>query len=129
MAHTIRIFVIDGALSYIHHNGNDPSNDEPGTHLFLPPGEKVRFVSRDGDYSIVFDTGSPFESGDLSLSGLQNKATKYETILDPGGSGPNPSFKYTAKVGRVTDDPDIIIDNSGGGGPKPKLKSKSKLKK
>jgi hypothetical protein len=123
------MFVVDGKLTYIHHNGNDPSNDEPGTHLFLPPGEKVRFVSKDGNFSVVFDTNSPFDSGTFSLSSMQGKATKYETILDPGGAGPNPSFKYTATVGRVTDDPDIIIDNSGGGDHKPPSKSKSKSKR
>jgi hypothetical protein len=127
MAHTIRMFVIDGKLSYIHHNGNDPSNDEPGTHLFLPPGEKVRFVSRDGDYSVDFDTDSPFESGTLSLSGTQDHATPFEKIRT--ATGPNLTFKYTATVGAVTDDPDIIIDNSAALKhlpTKPTVKSKRK---
>jgi hypothetical protein len=130
MAHTIRMFVdTDGSLAYIHHDGDDPSNDEPGKHLSLKPGKKVRWFSRSGNISIDFDTDSPFESGALSLSATQGHATRFETLLDPGRVS-NPKFKYTATVGKVSEDPDIIIDNSGGGGgPKPKPKSKSKGKK
>ena len=123
------MFLVDGQINYIHHNGNDPNEDEPAIHVSLAPGEKVRWVSRDGDFSIDFGAISPFDPDEPNLSGTQGNETKYKKIKKPARSGPNPSFKYTAMVAGVKDDPDIIIDNSGGGGPTPKHKPKVKKAK
>ena len=126
-------------LVYIHHNEDHPSNPEPADHLALKPGEKVRFASNDGDFSIDF-TASPFTSGDTHLAGLQGTlapkpSQPAEIVMNPKPKPPqNPRFKYRAQVGTVWEDPEIIIDLAGGGGAaqpakKPKKKTSAPKKK
>jgi hypothetical protein len=125
MSHTIKVFIVDGSLVYIHHDSSKPTNDEPGNHLLVPPSEKVDWTSSDGNISIDF-TSSPFKSGNLHLQANQGKKTKVETILKPALGVGGRLFKYSATVGAVTDDPDIIIDDTSGGGKKKKKAAKAK---
>jgi hypothetical protein len=124
--HHIRLFLENGNIVCIHHNTDDPSNDEPGDPLDQPHGERVRFKSRDGDITIAFKNGkSPFVSGNLQLQAAQNTLTAPEElkpitkILE--------HFPYTATVAGVSQDPEIIIDEgASGGGAKKKAKKKKK---
>jgi hypothetical protein len=138
--HTIKVFTVflpDGTveLQYIHHNEDHPSEDSPGTPLFLAPGETVRWKSMSNTQIAVHFDDSPFTSGDLDVPGNKPQtATVWETIgsLPPDANGDNPDFKYSVTVSGVpTDDPDIVIDLSGGGPPKmkkPKVATKKKAK-
>jgi len=138
--HTIRVFVVfnpDGSahLAYIHHNEDHPTEDSPGQPVTFLPGEQVRWKSMSGaPISIHFKTGSPFVSGVVDLPTPKNpprSVTEYETVKQdvPGPGGNNPDYKYTVTVqGVPPDDPDVIIDLSGGGGAKPSPKPKPKTK-
>ena len=120
MAHTVKIFIVDDALEYIHHDADHPNDDNPGKHLELLPGDRVRWKSTDGNITIHFDD-SPFESGTTDLPDPTlppRDHTGYEIIRSdakPDKNGNDPAFKYTATVGGVTDDPEIIIDLGTGG--------------
>ena len=124
--HTIKVFTVflpDGTvhLEYIHHQESHPTEDSPGQPLTLPPGEQVRWKSMSGaPIAVHFDTGSPFVSGVTDLPINPPKAmTEWQTVkVDvPTGTGGDPDYKYSVTVDGVPpDDPDLIIDLSGGGG-------------
>lgn len=126
--HHIKLFLVDGAIQYVHHETGDPTNDDPGTHVRGPHGDRVKFKARDdGGFTVVFKTESPF------VGGAGFPATN--PIVSPDGSIVGPftlkpittvtkKFPYTVKLAGVTDDPEIIIDDSGGSGAKKKKKKK-----
>jgi hypothetical protein len=131
--HHVKLFIEDGEITYIHHDTGNPSDDDPGKHTGGPTGDKVRFVSRDdGPFSIEFKLESPFDSGAgspgspiLSLHSGNVDKTSLETLklIRPLRKG----FDYTVNLAGLTDDPEIIIDNSSGsGGPHKKAKKKKK---
>lgn len=130
--HHIKLFIVDGAIEYIHHNTDSPLDDKPGKHARAPTGEKVRFRAPvDGGFSIEFKAASPFVSGAgrpghpiVSADGSATPLEKLKTI-----STVVKTFAYTATLGGVTEDPEIIIDNSGGGGGGPAAKKSAKKKK
>lgn len=126
-------------LVYIHYDEDHPSNPKPADQLTLKPKEKVRFTSDDGDFSVDF-TASPFTSGDTHLAGLQGTlapkpSQPAEIVKDIQPPPPqDPHFKYRAQVGTVWEDPEIIIDLSGGrsqaeAAKKPKKKTSAPKKK
>jgi hypothetical protein len=128
MPHQNRIFVEDGALVYIHHDEGNPANDEPGKRIKLKPGKKIKFKSRDGNLTITFKTSSPFVSGRMVLTALVNRFTTLEEIKPFTPPPRNPSFAYTAQVGTISEDPEVIIDTEGGSGGSKKPAKKAKTK-
>jgi len=136
--HTIKVFTVfnpDGSvhLAYIHHNEDHPTEDAPGQPVTFPPGEQVMWRSMSGAPILIhFKTGSPFVSGVVDLPAKPPKpVTESQTVKNdvPDPAGNNPVYRYTVTVqGVPPDDPDVIIDLSGGGGAKPKPKPKPKPK-
>ena len=119
MAHHIKLFIVDGEIEYLHHNTDSPFGDTPGKHMRAPTGDRVRFKApEDGGFSIEFKVESPFESRagrpGFPIVSADGKQTGLETLIRIPTVVK--SFEYTATLGGVTDDPEIIIDNSGGGG-------------
>jgi hypothetical protein len=108
MSHIVKLFKdIDNELVYIHHNTAHPTDDTPGKHLILPPGQTVKFVCKQSDFSVAFETW-PFKSEPLpQLTGRRGQVVKAGVLKDVRS---RTRFKYTARVGRVTDDPEVIID-------------------
>lgn len=137
MSHTIEVFVVDGALQYIHNETGKPA--KPGKHVPLKPKEKVKWHSNNGNITIHFNAGSngdpsPFKSGNTDLPvNAPSTSTTMETINlgNSNSDGTNPTFKYDVIVqdasGPVEDDPDIVMDLTGGG-PKTKPTKKSAAK-
>jgi hypothetical protein len=125
--HHIKMFVVDGGIVYILHNVDDPSNDQPGIHVSKPTGDKIRFQSQDGGFSIAFKTESPFENLEggpgnppiVSSDGTPTKLLTLKTIPIV-----KKKFPYTVILTGLQDDPEIIIDNSGGTGGGKKKKKK-----
>jgi hypothetical protein len=128
--HHVKLFVVDGAVYYIHHNTSAPSDDDPGPHAEGATGDNYRWKARDdGGFKIEFDTESPFVSGHGAPGSPIVSPDGSQTPLEPLKviGTPKRSFKYTFTFDSgVTDDPQIIINNSGGGGGSPKKKSKKK---
>jgi len=125
-SHTIKVFTVffpDGTvrLQYIHHNGDHPTEDEPGTPLSLKVGERIRWKSMNNAPIVVRFDASPFVSGDLNLpTNHPQNTTVFETVADvePAEDGTDPNFKYTVTIkGLVEDDPDLAVDLGSGGGP------------
>lgn len=123
--HTIKVFTVflpDGTvnLQYIHHNEGHPTEDSPGHPLTILSGDKVRWKSMNNAQIKVHFSRSPFVSGDKNLPTNGPKtATVWETVDDvsPAPDGSNPDFKYSVTISGVpTDDPDLVVDLSGGGG-------------
>ena len=133
MGFTIESFILtdsnsNRSLDFINHDESNAKPDRPGPMLIVPSGTKVRWEAVDGDLTIDFVPPSPFLSGDVHITAKKGKYTKWETLITlPVAAGPNPSFKYTADLSGVAQDPEIIIDDSGGG-PHPNKKSSSKAK-
>jgi hypothetical protein len=130
--HHLKLFIEDGVIVYIHHDEDHPANDEPGRHLKLKSGKKIKFKSPDGDLTITFKAGSPFVSGDTVVTAAVGKFSKTQEIMPFTPPPHNPPFPYTAQVGTISEDPEIIIDTDGGGGgtkKKPKAKAVKKKKK
>jgi len=135
--HHIRLFVVDGGVYYIHFNTSDPTNPDPGKHLHVPHGDTVKWVSRDdGPFKIVFKKESPFNDGAgfpaanpivSTVAGNGSSATTLDTLKPIATVKKSFSYTVTFNSG-VTDDPEIIIDDSGGTGGKGK-KGKKKKKK
>jgi hypothetical protein len=50
----------------------------------------------------------------MTISGTVGHLTPPETLKDISPAQKK-SFKYTAQIGNVTDDPEIIIDEGAGG--------------
>jgi hypothetical protein len=132
--HTIKVFAVflpDATvhLQYIHHQEDHPTEDAPGHPVSIVPGDKIRWKSMSGAPITVTYKASPFISGDLNLP--TNKAqntTIWETVAEvpPAGDGSDPDFKYSVTIAGVPlDDPDLIVDLSGGG---PKIKKPKKVK-
>lgn len=116
--HDIRLFVRNGKIVYIHHNTGNPNDDEPGDSVELGPGQLVRFKSKEGDVTITFDE-SPFVSGGTVFfmnRGAPTNPAEEVRDLDESDEGLLKSFKYTAELQGIEDDPEIIIDAGGGGG-------------
>jgi hypothetical protein len=130
-SHHVKLFVVDGEIYYIHHNVSSPSDDDPGKHTRAPSGDKARFVARDdGGFSIEFKAESPFVSGAGSpgspIVSVDGSPTTLETLKTI--STVRKRFPYTTTLAQLQDDPEIIIDNSGGTGGKPKKATKKKKK-
>ena len=131
--HHIKFFIdADGTIVCIHHSESDPTNDDPGAHKHQPSGDKVRFrAPRDGGFTVTFDTASPFASGagfPAPITSLTGSLTKAETLI-PLSVGVNKQpFKYSITLAGVTEDPEIIIDDSGGTGASSKAKKKAAKK-
>jgi len=132
--HHVKLFIEDGTIVYIHHNVSSPDDDDPGKHTRGTTGEKVCFVSRDdGPFTIEFKVASPFVSGVGSpgnkiqsfRSGNVDK-TNLELLKDISPAIVQ-NFAYKVMLAGIPDDPEIIIDNSGGtGSGKKKAKKKRK---
>jgi hypothetical protein len=128
--HHLKLFVEDGVIVYIHHDESHPADDEPGKHLKLKSGEKLKFKSRDGDLTMTFKKDSPFVSGDMVVTAPVGKFSQTQQIMPLTPPPHNPSSPYTAQVGTISEDPEIIIDTDGGGGArKKKAKTKTVKKK
>jgi hypothetical protein len=133
--HTIKVFTVflkDGTvtLQYIHHQEDHPTEDSPGQPVAIIPGDQVRWKSMNGaPIRIDFGASSPFVSGLTVLPPNPPKPmTKFETVavVPPAGDGSDPDFKYTVTVNGIpADDPDFVVDLSGGG---PKIKKPKKVK-
>jgi hypothetical protein len=134
-SHHIMMFVVDGKIVYIHYQPANPSAPEPGNDVHAPHGNKIKWSApNDGGFSIEFKTESPFESGAgapgnpiISPDGHPTKLETLKTIATV-----KRTFKYTAKLAGITDDPQIVIDDSGGsggGGGQAKKTKKAKKKK
>jgi hypothetical protein len=82
----------------------------PGRSIKVPTNAKIRWTSNDGDFSVNFGSHSPFQSACGSLEASQGDATRYETLTI---SDRRQVFKYTARVDDLTEDPEIIVDDSG----------------
>ncbi|MBZ5634632.1 MAG: hypothetical protein LAO55_16025 [Acidobacteriia bacterium] len=130
--HHIRLFVVDAKVFYIHHKPSDPNNDKPGNHASGLTKDKVKFQGT-SRFSIEFKTESPFvhdEGAPGSPIRSNNGSPTPLFELKPIAAGSIENFPYTAQIGGLTDDPEIIIDDSGGGGTSAKKKTvKSKKKK
>jgi hypothetical protein len=129
--HHVKLFIEDGEIVYIHHNPGNPSNDVPGKHVSGPTGDKVRFMApSDGAFTVEFKTESPFVSQagqpGTPIQSMDGSPTKLETLKTIGPV--KKSFKYTVTLGGIVDDPEILIDNSGGTPKSPKKKSGKKKK-
>jgi len=130
---TIKMFIVTDStgtrtLGYIIHN-EISGNDRPGGTVRAHSKSKIRWTSDDGDFSIDFTDPSPLDPPELHLDGKEGTPTPFKTLKTlPLSGGTNPVFKYTADVGGVTDDPEIIIDDSGGGPKTKKTTAKSKPK-
>jgi hypothetical protein len=127
--HHLKLFIEDGVIVYVHHDEDHPANDEPGKHLKLKPGKKLKFKSRDGDLTITFKGVSPFVSGDTVVTATVGKFSKTEEIKPFTPPPRNPPFAYRAQIGAISEDPEIIIDTDGGGGATTKKKAKAKAVK
>jgi hypothetical protein len=136
--HHILIFDDSGPpFRYIHHNTDDPLHDKPGEHVELKSGKDVKFKSPNGDLTIRFKRSSPFVSGTTTLTARRGTFTTLQTTKTIPSL--REVFPYTAKVGSLSHDPDIIIDDGGGGSDgktgkktakkKPKKKAKKMTKK
>jgi hypothetical protein len=135
-SHTIKVFKVDfpdgtRKLQYIHHQSAHPTEDEPGTPVQIKHGSKIHWVSMSGGNITVDFTGksatSPFVSGAMTLpTGAAAEDSGWQTLAKPAavGGGSLVDFQYTVTVvGAAPDDPDLIIDVSGGsGGGRPKHK-------
>src|SRR5262249_19233426 len=115
------VFFPDGTvrLQYIHHDGDHPTEDSPGTPLALQVGERIRWKSmNNAPISVHFDA-SPFDSGDTDIPTNHPKnTTVFETVANvpPMGDGSDPNFKYSVTVmGVPEDDPDLVVDLGSGG--------------
>ena len=110
---------MDGHIIYILHSGN-PDGDDPGTKVRGKTGDKLRFrAPLDGGFTITFKSASPFESGvgapsSTPITSSDGSPTRYEKLKTIATTVK--SFPYTVTLGGITEDPEIIIDNSGGGG-------------
>jgi len=125
--HTIKVFTVffpdtTVHLQYIHHDGDHPTEDSPGTPLLLKVGERIRWKSmNNAPITVHFDV-SPFESGDLDIpTNVPQNTTVFETVANvpPAADGSDPDYKYTVTVAGVpVDDPDLVVDlGSGSGAP------------
>ena len=128
--HHLKLFVVDAAVYFIHHSVNSPSDDSPGVHMSAPTNDQVRFKAPlDGPFTIEFKSESPFVSGagkpgsPISSSFLSGVDQTSLLALKPIATVTK-KFPYTVKVGGLTIDPELIIDNSGGGGGTPVKKKK-----
>ena len=131
MPHKIKVFIVDGAFQYIHHDST-VAEDEPGKHLVQPVGERVNWKNHDNINSmeILFPAGkSPFVSlTEQFMAGPKQTTGTAEPLRQapPGPGGTNPVFKYKVTVGALVEDPDIVIDLGSGGGPPKKKHVKGK---
>ncbi len=131
MAQHIKLFLVDGQIVYIHHNTGDPSNDDPGNHTSAPSGDQVRFKAPvDGGFQIQFKKESPFINGEGGpgqppISSPDGSQTGLLTLKDIKPAI-RKRFPYTATLANVTDDPELIVDNSGGTSGTAKKKGKRK---
>lgn len=114
--HQVRMFIVDGQIVYIHHDTNHPAHDQPGNSLRVRPGEKVRFTSRDGGFSIEFKTESPFVSGAgapgrpiVSSNGSFTPAQTIKRTISV-----TKRFLYTTTLANIIGDAEIIVDDGGG---------------
>lgn len=138
--YTIKVFTVfdpppatTAHLEYICHNDDDLNDVSPGRRVPFKPNVKVRWQCMSQvSMAIDFNNGSPFVSKKTHLvAAAPDFVTAKETIKQdvPTSTGANPGYKYTVTVqGVPPDDPDVIIDLSGGGGAKPKPKPKPKPK-
>lgn len=118
--HHVKLFVVGGTtVYYVHHNTSDPGNDDAGVQTRAPTGDTIRFKARDaGGFTIEFKAESPFVSGAGAPGSPINSANgslTTEETLKPIATVIK-HFPYTVTIAGLTDDPEIIIDNSGGGG-------------
>ena len=127
--HHLKLFIEDGVIVYIHHDEAHPANDQPGKHLKLKSGQKLKFKAHGGALTITFKGASPFKSHDTVINAPADTFSKTEEIMAYTPPPRNPPFAYTAQVGAISEDPEIIIDTDGGGGAPPKKKAKAKTAK
>jgi hypothetical protein len=131
-SHHIKMFIVDGAIYFIHHSVNDPNDDNPAVHLHAPTKDQVRFKAPlDGPFTIEFKAESPFTSGAGApgapiSSSFTNGVDQTSLFTLKPIATVTKKFPYTATLGGVTIDPELIIDNSGGGGGGPVTKAKKK---
>ena len=98
--HTVTIDVKDGIVTYSH------------PVIRVKPGDRVQWISANGDFGIQFSGISPCQRS--NYSGLQNAAMEAVVRSDasPG------RYKYTVAVvvGRtvIIDDPEMEVSDIGG---------------
>ena len=122
--HTIELVRIDGELKLNHKiDGVDQGDLAPEDPIRVNSGEKVEWKCGLGNYSVLFQDGSPFVGGAASLGAAKGKSTSSLVAKSLGGTKDNPkneTFKYFMLLiegaNGTTLDPDLEIDDSGGGG-------------
>jgi hypothetical protein len=101
--HHVHIHVDDKGFRYAGQDGNDAGS------IRVRTGDNVSFHCGHGNYSVLFKNESPF-----GVTGLHGSGNKEASAVVEAQSG---SYKYGVTVslpaGFRTDDPEIIVDNSG----------------
>jgi hypothetical protein len=122
--HEIEIIVVSatGSLAYKHNGGGFGTGDK----VHVDPGDFVKWFGKDEKFGIHFkDNASPFETGEFQLTA--QKRTSGGSQSTPGTmkiklhvvSKSYPYFVASAKQSGskhvITDDPELIVDGTGGG--------------
>jgi hypothetical protein len=121
---TIELVRINGELKLNHTiDGDDQGDIALDVPIKVNSGEKVEWKCGLGSYAVLFQDGSPFLGGAVSLGAAKGKSTSSLIAKSLGGTPMNPkkeTFKYfmllVEGASGTTLDPDLEIDDSGGGG-------------
>ena len=112
--HTIEIFIDMPHDLKFHHKKPDDTTTPHGRKVKAPKGDKVRWISQDGDIRLTFSAW-PFTQAQASITAKAGVHTAFFTIKPPNSnSTEDEHYKYAAEVAAVDEDPEIIIDIGGG---------------